>query len=1240
MSDFVHLRTHSSATIKDGVLSPKELPKLAAKAHQDAIALTDCNRMLGTIKFYKAAQAAGVKPIIGIDVWVEADVTSPVAEGDLAAQPQFNRMILLCQTHEGYEKLIDWVSRGYLDNQKRLGSDSVAFIKQSWLRDEGTQGLIGLSGDMEHGEVAQAVLLDDINEARTRSMRALHFYRSAFGDRYYIEVQRYNQPKEGVQVERLAKLASATGIPLVATQPVQFAKRDDFFIHELRYCQSHGEVITAAGRQPVFTPEQYFKSSEEMAELFSDLPEAVTNSGAIAQRCNVELNLGKFFLPHFDTPNNISEADYMIQLAKEGLNERLEAYYPDPQERERERPRYDARLQTELDTIVRMDFPGYFLIVSDFIRWAKDQDIPVGPGRGSGAGSLVAYSLKITDINPLPYGLLFERFLNPERISMPDFDVDFEYERRDQVIAYVRQKYGDAAVSQIATLGTLAARAAVQAAAAAFGVAPMARQNLSKLIPQKPPGLTIHQALFGDPKKPDIKIVPELVERYENEAETNKILKLAMQLEKMPSNVGTHASGVLIAHGTISQFSPLYYDPSSKSAAPVSQYDKDDVEAAGLVKFDFLGLKTLDIIYGATQNINRRPEFKGAPFDLSKVSLKDSKTFENLRAGDTVAVFQLEGVGMTRTVKSMRPDTFEDMVALVAMYRPGPMDLIPTLIRRKHGQEEVLYPDPRVEPVLKETYGIMVYQEQVMQMAQIIGGYTLGGADLLRRAMGKKKVEEMEKERAKFREGAQKNGLTAEKADQIFDDMEKFAGYGFNKSHAAAYGLVSYQTAYLKTHYPVEFYAAHINVHAKAKAADKVEDAILDARRHGVKLLPPDINNPSVSFECTAEGIAYGMSGLKFVSERAVDAVIAAHREAPFTSFMDFIRRAAISPHINKRAVESFIKVGAFDSIEPNRAMLLENLTESMKYAGKYARRKAEEEKLLADDQFEGLPTDGDVKPVAKRKSRKPKTSKDLPEPEMVPVKPWGTLQRVTAEHEMANFYISGHPFDAFAERFAGLQAATPLTQVDNLDPNKETGLRLITGVIQAVYVQPDKNGRNYAKVELNDGEMVQRIMVFSDPFAGHESELTAGANIAFAAQVEFDRRSTDGALSLNVKKVLSEDTLYGVLTEKVHVALTQDQLGKLDEVLAPHQFTPSPEQPDVNPTTVRLHLPDQKNPGNFLVADLAHYSLKASTQLIKDLEEAFGEDQVKLSFRRRVDIQPPPRPARRNNQQRSYRPR
>ena len=1203
---FVHLRTHSRASIKDGLIpynhakkGPRSLSQLAADDGQVAIALTDLANMYGAIGFHEDALADGVKPILGVDAWVEPDVTQP---DGLDGKPVHTRVVLLAQDEEGYRKIMHWLSRAFMENLQK----GVPLIKQSWLA-EGTEGVVALSGDMQHGEMAQAVLEDDQGQGQAKAKAALDFYKRAFGDRFYIELQRYGQKDEAVQVERLAELASANQVPPVATQPVQFATRDDFFVHELRYCVSNGEVISTPGRHPAFTPEQYFKSSEEMTALFADIPEAVSNTAAIAATCSVRPDIGQHYLPDFSS-HEMGEMDMLRQRAAKGMEKRLEQAYPDAAERARHHKEWDDRLQYELGVIDKMGFAGYFLIVSDFIGYARDHDIMVGPGRGSGAGSLVAYSTGITDIDPMRYNLLFERFLNPERISMPDVDVDFEFAGRGDVIQYVIDHYGEDRVAQIATLGTLGGRAAINGVGRAFGISPRTIAAIAALVPQKP-GMTLKLAVKGDPEK-DIQPIPALVSRYETEAEVRKVIDAALKLEGSPTNVGVHASGLLISPRSVSDFSPLYYDPSSAGQARGrSHYDMNAVERAGLVKFDFLGLATLDIIKDTLRLINQRhPSDK--PLVQSGIPLADPKTLDAIAAGDTVNVFQLESDGMQRMLKAAKPTCLEDVVAMVALFRPGPMDLIPSFCARKNGNEVVEYPDPRVEPILKETYGIMVYQEQVMQMAQILGGYSLGAADLLRRAMGKKKVEEMDKQRQIFREGAVRNGLTEAKADEIFALMEKFAGYGFNKSHAAAYGTLAYQTAWLKTNYPIEFYTATMNFEALEKKLVAMEKTISDARAHGFKILPPDINAPSLNFEPASGAIRYGMAGLKGVSVSSVEAIIAEReRGGEFRDIFDFVERMP-RKDAGKKVLDAMVCVGAFDSLYEDRASLMAAIPDLIKYAGKYATRKAKADSLLSE---EDLPELG----AAKRKTRRTKPVAALERPEIAKAPAWSQAEALEKEHAVAGFYMSGHPFQVWRQRLGGLAAATSLRDAAAIDPQDENGLRLIAGVVSAVFVNTKQDGKRWAKVILSDGTASSQIMIWSEGYEPAAGWLRAGEFMAAGVRIAPDRR--DSSVSqMNVDQVFSFEQMQARLAKAVDIAVLPSELESVGKAIA--ACAPASQSEESIP--VRLHMPDPKVEGRHLVSSSDRAPRIAAASL-KTLTEAVGQDRVHIEARDSLHLQP-----------------
>ncbi len=735
---FVHLRLHSEFSVVDGTNRIDDAVQVAADDKQPALALTDLNNLFGTIKFYKQARSIGVKPLLGAEIYLES-LTQDVNH--------LSKMILLVQSQQGYLNLCELLSRGWTQNVHK----AVGVIKLAWLQ-ELSQGLIALSG-AQSGPVGQALVQGDLSRASELALQIA----GIFPHRFYIELQRAGRADDEAHVVAAVQLASHLNLPVVATHPVQFTKPDDYEAHEARVCISEGEILGNQRRVRKFTREQYFKSSAQMVELFADIPSAVANTLEIAKRCNVSLVLGKPQLPDYPTPNGMAIDEYFRFSSHEGLKERLAHLYPDATKREAERQRYEERLEFEINTILKMGFPGYFLIVGDFINWAKNNGCPVGPGRGSGAGSLVAYSLKITDLDPLQYNLLFERFLNPERVSMPDFDIDFCQTNRDRVIDYVKDKYGRNAVSQIVTFGTMAARAAIRDVGRVLDMSYTFCDGISKLIPNKPgQHITIDGA---------VKEVPMLAERLEKEEEVKTLLELAKKLEGMTRNVGMHAGGVLIAPGKLTDFCPLYQQPGSESA--VSQFDKDDVEAAGLVKFDFLGLATLTILEIARQFIQTR--HKGQEnFAFDNIALDDSATYRLFQEGKTEAVFQFESRGMQGMLRDARPTRLEDLIALNALYRPGPMDLIPSFVARKHGREKVEYPHPLVEGMLSETYGIMVYQEQVMQTAQILGGYSLGGADLLRRAMGKKKAEEMAEHREIFRKGAAGNNIPCAQSRRNF----------------------------------------------------------------------------------------------------------------------------------------------------------------------------------------------------------------------------------------------------------------------------------------------------------------------------------------------------------------------------------------------------------------------------------------------------------------------------------------
>ncbi|OZB60292.1 MAG: DNA polymerase III subunit alpha [Lysobacterales bacterium 14-68-21] len=1048
---FVHLHLHSEYSLVDSTIRIKALVDGCVRAGMPAVALTDDSNMFALVKFYKACSAAGIKPIGGCDLWISAP-----------DDPRPWRLAVLCQDREGYLNLSRLVSRAWRDGQ----AGGKATVEAGWLTPAASHGLIALLG--RESEVARIA----VNQGVEAALAKLRPLARLFPDRLYLELTRCG--REGEETWNTAALALATelDLPVIASNDVRFLKQDDFESHEARVCINQGRVLADPKRPRDYSDQQYLKSPEEMEALFADLPEALENTVELAKRCNLELSFGTYYLPDFPVPEGHDLASYIRELAREGLAERLAAA---PLAEGKTLADYEARLERELDVIIEMGFPGYFLIVADFINWGKQNGIPVGPGRGSGAGSLVAWVLKITDLDPLQYDLLFERFLNPERVSMPDFDIDFCMDRRDEVIDYVARKYGRDHVSQIITYGSMAAKAVLRDSGRVLGMGYNAVDRIAKLIPARPLDLTLSDALGRSEKskkEPD-RVVKEFCDLYEqDEDEARPLIDLALSLENLTRNVGKHAGGVVIGPKPLTEFAPLYCEPGGGGV--VTQYDKDDVEAVGLVKFDFLGLRTLTIIDWAVKAINARRATTGEePLDISQLPIDDVPTYELLKRAQTVAVFQLESSGMQRMLKDARPDRFGDIVALVALYRPGPMDLIPSFVARKHGKEEVEYPDPRVEPILKETYGIMVYQEQVMQMAQIVGGYSLGGADLLRRAMGKKKPEEMVKHRAMFREGAAKDGLSAEKADQIFDLMEKFAGYGFNKSHAAAYALVSYQTAWLKAHYPAEFMAATIS--SDMDNTDKVVTFLTESKAIGLTVLPPDANASEYMFVAVEpKVIRYGLGAIKGVGQGACEAIVDERkRNGPYKDLADFCRR--VDPtKLNRRVLEALILAGSLDALAPTRASLMEQLPDAIKAAEQHLRDRQSGQ----NDMFGAAM--GAVTPVVQI--------------ELPTVPEWPLERKLQGERDTLGHYLSGHPTDPWRDELAQLSSC-PLGEIAERyqpprprknDDGENNRFRrgpdtpwTVAGMVAAVR----KRGDSDAFVRLEDGTGSIEVSFFGELF-------------------------------------------------------------------------------------------------------------------------------------------------------------
>jgi DNA polymerase-3 subunit alpha len=1087
---FVHLRTHTEYSVVDGTLRIPEAVAAAREDGQPALAITDLNNLFGAIKFYTACRKAGVKPLIGVDVLMEP--LAPAAPGD--KQP--SRLVLLVQDKQGYLNLSELLARAWVGNAQR----AQAWVKWEWLQTLGG-GLIALSGG-DLGAVGQALMAGDAERAQDVAGRLA----ALFPERFYLELQRAGLPAHEPCVHATAALAASLQLPVVATHPVQFLVADDFDAHEARVCIAEGELLSNPRRAKRFSREQYLKSTADMEALFADVPSALANTVEIARRCNLGLVLGKPQLPDFPTPEvdgqRMPIEAYFRQASRDGLERRLTALFPDAAVREQRRPAYDQRLVFELDTIVKMGFPGYFLIVSDFIVWAKDNGCPVGPGRGSGAGSLVAYALFITDLDPLQYKLLFERFLNPERVSMPDFDIDFCQANRDRVIEYVKAKYGREAVSQIATFGTMASKAALRDVGRVLGMGYGHVDSVAKLVPGLPGKTYTLAPVPLPPDKPDPGLiyvrqeVPELEQREAAEEEVAELLALATRVEGLVRNIGMHAGGVLIAPGRITDFCPLYQQPGSDSA--VSQYDKDDVEAIGLVKFDFLGLATLTILELAKDFIRaRRPGSEN--FSYEALPLDDPKVYKLFSDGLTEAVFQFESRGMQGMLREARPTRLEDLIALNAMFRPGPMENIPSFCARKNGKEAIVYPHPLLAPVLEETYGIFVYQEQVMQSAQVLGGYSLGGADLLRRAMGKKKAEEMAQQRAIFRAGAAEKGIGGTKADEVFDLMEKFAGYGFNKSHAAAYSLLAYHTAWIKVHCASEFYAANMTI--EADNTDKLKVLLADAKLFGVRFLPPDINTGVYRFiPVDDKTVRYGLGAIKGTGQGAIEAIVAARagtgaREGSgggaFRSLFDFCARVDRKA-VNKRAVEALVKAGAFDALHPDRAGLLASVSLAMDWAD------TQEANALQVGLFD-MGGAGDSHGSSSQ------------EPALVHGAPWDVRERLVQEKSAIGFFLSGHLFDAWKDEVRRFARRAIADLVDSREP------QLLAGIVSEPRVVNGQRGRVLI-FKLDDGSDAIEAVGPEDLFENQRELMAEDQLVIVQGKVQPDRFG--GGLRLNLTQV------------------------------------------------------------------------------------------------------------------------
>ncbi|VAW76130.1 DNA polymerase III alpha subunit [hydrothermal vent metagenome] len=1172
---FVHLHLHTEYSLVDGSVRIKPLVKAVADAGMPAVAVTDQSNLFAMVKFYRAAQAAGVKPIIGVDIRVR--------NPEQPTQPF--RLVLLCKNKTGYRHMTELVSRSYLEGQHQ----SVPMIDTAWLSGS-TEGLIALSGGRE-GDIGSAILAGNPELAEQHLQRWLEL----FPEHFYLELQRTGREGEEDYLHAAVALASRHDTPVVATNDVHFLKQDEFDAHEVRVCIHDGRTLDDQRRIKRHSEQQYLRSPEEMQELFSDIPEALQNSVEIARRCTLELTLGKNYLPDFPVPDGMTMDEFFRAEAKSGLEERL-AFLFDPEAKDfaELRQPYDERLDIELGVIISMGFPGYFLIVADFIRWAKQNGVPVGPGRGSGAGSLVAYALTITDLDPLKYELLFERFLNPERVSMPDFDVDFCMEGRDRVIDYVSQHYGREKVSQIITYGSMAAKAVVRDVGRVLGHPYGFVDRIAKLIPFEI-GITLNKAMDQEPALGDL---------YKDDDEVRDLIDMALSLEGLKRNAGKHAGGVVISPSKLTDFTPVYCEQGGINV--VSQFDKDDVEAVGLVKFDFLGLRTLTIIDWALQTVNKQRGEQGeAPLDIISIPLDDEKPFRLLKACQTTAVFQLESRGMKDLIKRLQPDTFEDIVALVALFRPGPLGsgMVDDFVARKHGAK-IEYPHPDLEPILKPTYGIILYQEQVMQIAQVLAGYSLGGADLLRRAMGKKKPEEMAKQRDIFTKGALERGVEEKTATYIFDLMEKFAGYGFNKSHSAAYALVSYQTAWLKAHYPAPFMAAVLS--ADMDNTDKIVTLINECRQIPLDVVAPDVNRSGFAFTVEEKGtVVYGLGAIKGVGEGAIEVIIQERSaNGPYPSLHDLCRRVD-SRKVTRRVYEALIRSGALDKLGENRATLIACLPDAVKLAEQHSRDSAAGQ----TDMFGNVVAPTEAPPVDTAQAALSAQALHL-----VPVQPdWDDEQRLAGEKETLGLYLTGHPIDRYRDELSSIVSG-PLSEMADDSAEASSSQRakdrsvVIAGLVVEFRTRPTKSGGHMAFLTLDDGTGRMEMRLFTRVFEQHQAILANDKVLVVQGTLGHDDY-TD-SMRLSAEKIFEIDQAREVFARRLVLDVDSQQAGNgfmksLASVLTPFREGDCPVGIQYHGDAARAHL---------TLGD--EWRVHPTDELLNRLRELAGEEQVRVVYK------------------------
>ena len=1069
---FIHLRLHTEFSLVDGIVRIKPLVQRLSQLDMPAVAITEQANLFSLVKIYRAASAAGIKPIVGSDVYIfnSEEPLSPF------------RLTLLVKNYKGYITLIELISKAYQEGQHQ----GIAMLQSEWI-EKNHDGLIALSGGME-GEIGCALLAGKIDIAK----QLVNKWEGIFEQSFYLELERLGKPGEESYIKEAVDLALAMELPVVATNDVRFLQTDDFAAHEVRVCIHQGRVLDDSRRPKDYTENQYLRSAEEMLELFSDIPEALENTVEIAKRCNLELTFGENYLPDFPVPEGMTLDEHFKDVSRQGLVERLQQHPPVGSGTKEENLKiYQQRLETELDVITQMGFPGYFMIVADFIQWAKNHDIPVGPGRGSGAGSVVAYVLNITDLDPIEFDLLFERFLNPERVSMPDFDVDFCMERRDEVIDYVARHYGRDRVAQIITYGSMAAKAVVRDVGRVLAYAYGFVDRLAKLIPFEI-GMTLEKALIES---------PELKNLYDTDEEVKTLIDMARSLEGISRNVGKHAGGVVISPSKLTDFTPLYCEQGGGNL--VTQFDKDDVETVGLVKFDFLGLRTLTIIDWATQTINQRKKAAGEDcIDISQIPRDDPASYQLLKNAETTAVFQLESRGMKELIRKLKPDCFDDIIALVALFRPGPLEsgMVDDYINVKHGAKAE-YAHPWLEPILKPTNGVILYQEQVMQIARELAGYTLGGADMLRRAMGKKKPEEMAKQRAIFTEGAIKNQIEESIATYTFDLMEKFAGYGFNKSHSAAYALVAYQTAWLKAHYPAAFMAAVLS--SDMDNTDKVVVLIEECHDMKLEICPPNINLSHYRFTVNDEyHIVYGIGAIKGVGQAAIEDLLREREQnGQFSGLYDLCKRVDLRK-VNRRVLEALVRAGAFDVFDTNRAAHMLELPTALKIAEQHAKMTLAGQHDLFGLVLNAEDDEADIEQYATK------------------VEPWSKRDTLLAEKQALGLFLTGHLIDQHEQELKNFTYGKISALRADVERSKSKIEARIAGIVVDIQTRQDKQGRTMAFINLDDRSGRLEIALYSETFEKYRDVLSKDVVLVVEGSVVVN--GYNGMVRFNTEKLYS----------------------------------------------------------------------------------------------------------------------